>query len=93
MRVQFINLKKLPNYIYYMFLITCILLTGLLLLNSDDSVIETFNDVIADKVENNCISNIGSCIQDEEEKIRKLEARFISPSSHDYLNEKQRKIY
>lgn len=91
MRVQFINLKKLPNYIYYMFLITCILLTGLLLLNSDNSVMESFNEAITDKVENNCISNIGTCIQDEEEKIRKLETRFISPSSHDYLNEKQRK--
>ena len=97
------NINSIKTYIYYTFIVTCILLTGLLLLSKDDNtdVNEAFEEAIVHEdirssynyidMDKYCLTNIGSCIREEEQDIVRLEKRFVSMTSHEYLNEEKRK--
>lgn len=77
------------KYIFYIVIFSIILFSSLFLIDKDKEVYEAFNEAINFEV--NCESNIGSCIQGEEEKILAMEKKFVNIESHEYLNEEKRK--
>ena len=73
------------KYIFYIVIFICILLSSLFIIDKDKEVYEAFNEAIS--FEKNCETNIGSCIQGEEEKILAMEKKFVNIESQEYLDE------